>query len=308
MIYMRLIFLFGMALVTLQCQSSNNANNAMSSTPNVTDWQGHRGARGLLPENTIPSMLKALEYPVTTLECDLAVTRDSQLVLSHEPWMSAEICSHPDGRPVSEEEAEELLIFQMSLAEVQSFDCGKRGHPRFTRQVAMPSIKPTLSQMVESVDAYCVKNSLPQPRFNIEIKSEPEWYGARCPEPGTFARLVLQNLDRLGITERTCVQSFDPQVLNALHAQNPAVITAFLVENTDGVEANLKRLSFVPTIYSPDYKLLQGDIVTLLHNKSMKVIPWTVNTAESMQVLLQWGVDGIITDYPDLIPALKSAR
>jgi glycerophosphoryl diester phosphodiesterase len=305
MIRLQMSLFCGLALLFLQCQPVNNTNTTMSATPIATDWQGHRGARGLLPENTIPAMLKALEYPVTTLECDLAVTSDSQLVLSHEPWMSAEICSHPDGKPVTDAEAEQLLIYQMPLSKVKTFDCGKRGHPRFPRQMAMPAIKPALAQMVEAVDAYCKAQHRSLPNFNIEIKSEPEWYGQRCPEPKVFARLLLQELNRLGITARTCIQSFDPAVLNEVHAQAPEVITAFLVENPEGVEANLQRLTYTPPIYSPDYKLLQADIVTVLHKKSMKVIPWTVNDPETMQTLLKWGVDGIITDYPDLIPKAK---
>jgi glycerophosphoryl diester phosphodiesterase len=95
------------------------------------DWQGHRGCRGLLPENSIPAFLKAVELGVTTLELDLAVSRDSQLIVSHEPWMNDVICLNADGSAVEKGEGEKLLIWQMTAEEVQKCDCGSRGNPRF---------------------------------------------------------------------------------------------------------------------------------------------------------------------------------
>jgi len=265
------------------------------------DWQGHRGARGLAPENSLPGFQKTLEYPVTTLELDLAVSRDSQLVVSHEPWFSASICSHPDGRPVGEEEEQELNIFEMVYAEVAAFDCGSRGHPRFPDQQRLPTKKPLLHEVVALADSICKDQDRPLVNFNIEIKSKPEWDGKYTPGPEIFSRLVLAEVKRLGIEARSCIQSFDPRVLEVIHSRQPAQNLAFLVEDPASLEEHLSRLGFLPDIYSPMHTLLTKNVVVRAHEKELRVIPWTVNDPTTMKSLIQMGVDGIITDYPNLI-------
>lgn len=270
------------------------------------DWQGHRGARGLLPENTVPSFLKALEYPqVKTLELDLAVSRDSLLVVSHEPWMSHHICSHPDGRPVTEEEEDELILFRMPYDSIRKYDCGSRGNERFPEQKAMPAHKPLLSEVVQAVDEYCEKNNRPRPRYNIEIKFEPEYVGVKAPDAETFARLVLEEITRLGIRERSCVQCFDVAPLQHLHRMAPELFTALLIDNAHGVAANLEALGYTPDAYSPYYKLVTANVVDTVHEKGMALIPWTVNDTTAMKALIALGVDGIITDYPNWIGAVE---
>ncbi len=269
------------------------------------DWQGHRGARGLLPENTIPSFLKALEYPrVTTLELDLAVSQDSLLVVSHEPWMSHHICSHPGGREVAEAEEDELLLFQMPYDSIKQYDCGSRGNARFPQQQPLPLPKPLLRDVVRAVDRYCEDKGRENPRFNIEIKLQPEYDGIKAPGPEVFARLVLDELQLLAITERSCVQSFDVRPLQALHQMAPAVTTALLIDNPHGVEANLEELGYTPEVYSPNYTLVTANVVKTVHEKGMKIIPWTVNDTTSMKAMIGLGVDGIITDYPNRIEAV----
>jgi len=267
----------------------------------IFDWQGHRGARGLLPENTVSAFLKALEYPVTTLELDLAVSRDSQLIVSHEPWLSHHICSHPDGRPVTEAEEDSLAILQLSYERIQQYDCGSRGNARFPEQEALPAAKPALSEVVAAVRAYCEREGREPPAYNIEIKSRSDWDGVKTPVPDRFARLLLEEVGRLGITELTCVQSFDPRALRAVHRLDPSITTALLVENTRGVAANLEALGYRPAIYSPYYKLLAAGVVDTVHELGMRIIPWTVNDPVEMRTLIDLGVDGIITDYPNRI-------
>jgi glycerophosphoryl diester phosphodiesterase len=265
------------------------------------DWQGHRGCRGLLPENSIPAFLKALELGVTTLELDLAVSRDSQLIVSHEPWLNHDICLKADGSPITKEEAEKLLIWQMTAAQVQQCDCGSRGNPRFKEQKAMRTVKPTLRQVVEAVRKQADFLRKPMPLFNIEIKSQPNFDEKRTPSVSTFAKLVFNEIQALHIADRTCVQSFDPRSLEAIHQLDPKQTTALLVENADGLAANLKRLTFKPTIYSPFYLLINKTTVDSCHSRQMKVIPWTVNDTGAMRQLINMDVDGIITDYPDRI-------
>lgn len=274
------------------------------------DWQGHRGARGLLPENTLPAFAHALTYPaIKTLELDLAVTKDQQLVVSHEPWMAALICSHPDGSPVSEEEEQSLIIHQMTLAEVQSFDCGLRGNANFPEQDARPTRKPTLAAMVEMAEQVAQDLNRPLPFYNIEIKSLPEWDEEYTPLPEAFARLLLQELARLGIAERTTIQSFDVRSLQAVRQQAPAQTLAYLVANKNTLEQNLDTLGFLPDIYSPYYLLCTPELTQILHQQNILLIPWTVNAPQEMKRLIEMGVDGIITDYPNRInPALSGLK
>ena len=108
------------------------------------DLQGHRGARGLRPENSIPAFIIALDSGVTTVELDLAITKDKQIVVSHEPWMSSSICLQPDGSAISEKDQKSFNIYQMDYEEVRQFDCGSKGHDGFPDQVKLPTTKPLL--------------------------------------------------------------------------------------------------------------------------------------------------------------------
>lgn len=294
------------ALVYAGCgtdSSTSSGEKEKITTMQSFDWQGHRGARGLLPENTVPAFLLALEYPqLTTLELDIAVTKDSQLIVSHEPWMSHHICSFPDGRAVTEADETELSIFQMTAEEVLQYDCGSRGNDRFPEQKSMKVHKPLLAEVVRAAEQRAKDRERALPKYNIEIKSRPEWDGLKSPDPATFARLLLQEVDDLGISDRTCIQSFDTRALEAVHRQDPDMMTAYLVESLDSLEQNLARLSYTPTIYSPYYMLVTGNMVREIHERGMQIIPWTVNETENMTALRDLGVDGIITDYPDRIP------
>ncbi len=285
------------------------ANPPADKTPESTmekppfDWQGHRGARGLAPENSIPAFLLALEYPeITTLELDLAVSKDSILVLSHEPWMSHAICLQPGGAPITEEEEKKFSIFNMTYEEIKTFDCGSKGNDRFPEQKPMAVYKPALSEVVAAVEARCKTLGRQPVRYNIEIKSAPELDGVFTPAPAGFARLVLNEVKRLNVHDRTCIQSFDIRSLQAVRQLDDSVTIAFLIENAKGLDENLADLGFVPQVFSPYYLVLSPNLVNLIHEKKMLAIPWTVNDSATMQGLINMGVDGIITDYPDRIP------
>jgi len=272
-----------------------------SPLPENFDWQGHRGARGLLPENSIPAFLKALEFPLRTLEMDVVISADSQVVVSHEPWMSHEICKHPNGRPVLPAEENALNILEMNYARIQEYDCGSRGNRAFPGQEAQKVKKPLLSEVVKAVQRYCSEHNREPPQYNIEIKSRPQWDDYLTPPPETFARLLLQTLDALAIADRSCVQSFDPRALRAVRARAPHQTTALLVESPKSVDAQIEELGFTPAIYSPYYKLVSARMVEEAHQRQMQIIPWTVNDSSMMARLIELGVDGIITDYPDRI-------
>lgn len=264
------------------------------------DLQGHRGARGLLPENTIPGFVYALEVGVTTLEMDVVINGDGHAVLSHEPWMSAKICSHADGRPVTISEAKELKLYAMIDSQVSGFDCGSRGHSDFPEQKAMSTVKPLLSDLLQKVAEHEAKSGYNQVLFNIEIKSGPDGDRIFHPEVAEFTDIVIQTLILAGTLERSTIQSFDPRALEAVHKINTNIRTVLLVRNEDGLQENLDRLSFTPTVYSPHYKLVDADLLSGAHKQGIKVIPWTVNEASIMRKLIKLGVNGLITDYPCL--------
>jgi glycerophosphoryl diester phosphodiesterase len=295
---LRFCLVLSLTWLATACGQRIQPNSNMSVT---FDWQGHRGARGLLPENSIPSFLKALEYPILTLELDVVISRDSQVILSHEPWMSADICSKPDGSPVSKDEEQSLNLFQLTAAEIRSYDCGNRGNSRFPQQQAMTVHKPSLNEVVKAVRQYCQEHNRAEPFYNIEIKSRPEWDNIFTPDPATFATLVVTEVQRLKLGERACIQSFDVRALQSVHRIDPTLTLAYLIENTDGLEQNLQKLGFIPQIYSPYHKLVDATLVTQTHAQQMRLIPWTVNDTSDMRTLMKLGVDGIITDYPDYI-------
>ncbi len=268
------------------------------------DLQGHRGARGLLPENSIPAFLHALDLGVTTLEMDAAINAEGHVVVSHEPWMSAKICSHSDGRKITQSEEKNLRIYAMSDQELASFDCGSRGHPDHPRQQAMPVAKPLLTDVFRAVAAQAEvsnRNARFGPvLFNIEIKSRPEGDRIFHPEVMEFASALYRVVKEHKLIKETTIQSFDIRALEAMHEIEPQIAISLLVENRQGLQQNLARLSFTPQVYSPDFKLLDRAQIKAAHAQNIKVIPWTINDEETMRALVEMGVDGLITDYPDL--------
>lgn len=284
--------------------TASKTSEAMSY-PSDFDWQGHRGARGLLPENTIPAFLKALEYPITTLELDVVISSDQKVVISHEPWMSSVICQQPDGTAIPEGADQEFRLYEMPYSEIATFDCGSTGHAGFPEQAPMSVSKPLLDSLFPAVARYCQEHDRPLPNYNIEIKSRPEWDNTLTPPPAEFAKLVLTVIEQAGVRARVCIQSFDDRSLRAVRDLDPDLTTAWLVADSDGLEANLEELGFLPTIYSPYYKLLTANVVREAHEQGLQVIPWTINEVEEMRALIAMGVDGIITDYPDRIEQIS---
>ncbi len=273
------------------------------------DVQGHRGARGLKPENTVPAFLTALDYGVTTLELDVVITKDKQVVVSHEPWMNFAICTTPDGQPIKEKDEKKFNIYQLTYQQVKQFDCGSIGNPRFPEQEKIKTIKPLLSDVIVAAENHIKSFTKYEVDYNIEIKSEKELDGTFQPSPEEFSDLIYTLIDQYLPLSRVVIQSFDFRVLKYWHTKYPEVRLAALVENEKGVEENLKDLGFTPSIYSPYFKLLTKEIVKDLRTKvvssnekklqKMRVIPWTVNEEKDMLAIKGMGVDGFITDYPN---------
>ncbi|MFN7438081.1 MAG: glycerophosphodiester phosphodiesterase family protein [Bacteroidota bacterium] len=273
------------------------------------DVQGHRGARGLKPENTIPAFLTALDYGVTTLELDVVITKDKKVVVSHEPWMFSGICLTPNGNTISEKDEKRYNIYELTYEEVKKFDCGSIGNARFPEQEKIKISKPLLSDVIVAAETHIKSYTRYEVDYNIEIKSEKELYGKFQPYPEEFSDLVFNLIDQYLPLDRVVIQSCDFKVLQYFHEKYPQVRMAALVENEKSAEANLKELGFIPSIYSPYFRLLDNNTVKELKTKvvssdekkprNMRVIPWTVNEEKDMLALKGMGVDGFITDYPN---------
>jgi len=270
------------------------------------DKEGHRGCRGLMPENTIPAMLKAIELGVTTLETDAIITKDKKVVLSHEPFFNHEIATKPDGSLVTEKEEKSLNIYQMDYAQVKKFDVGLRPHPRFPKQQKLAVAKPLLSDMINAVEQYCAANHRKLPFYNIETKSQPATDDQYHPRPPEFVELLVAVIKEMKIESRAIIQSFDPRTLQYLHEHYPEFKTALLIEDFDKktFALQLKDLGFIPTIYSPAFSLVTPLLVKQCKDAGISLIPWTVNELEKIKELKKMGVNGVISDFPDLFAQL----
>lgn len=284
------------------CKPAKKEPATVDKISQTFDLQGHRGCRGLLPENTIPAFMKALTIGVNTLEMDVVISADRQVVLSHEPFFNHEITTKPNGALVLEGEEKSLNLYRMDYAEIRRFDVGLRPHPRFLKQEKIPAYKPRLAEVFDSVKHWCNQNKQPLPFFNIETKSRPSTDTIYHPAPAEFVDLLVATIQEAGVAEKCIIQSFDIRTLQYLHQQHPEIATALLVEATEGrgLKALIDELGFIPTIFSPDFLLVSAELVKECHQMGMKIVPWTVNDAEEMNRLKEMGIDGLITDYPNL--------
>ena len=269
------------------------------------DIQGHRGCRGLLPENTIPGFLHALELGVTTLELDVVISKDRQVVVSHEPWMHHQICSHPDGSPVKAADKSRTNIYSLTALEAKTYDCGKRRHPNYPGQQTIAISKPLLTEVFTAVEIHCADHERPMPHFNIEIKSYPGWYDSYCPQPPESVRIVLETIAGAEQLPICVLQSFDFEVLREIKKQNQSIPVSMLVSRPSSFRRHIRSLGFYPEVYSPSYKFLSKRRIRKAQEQGIQVIPWTINSEKHMRKLIRRGVNGIITDYPDIAMRLK---
>ncbi|HET8860500.1 glycerophosphodiester phosphodiesterase family protein [Marivirga sp.] len=270
------------------------------------DWQGHRGARGVYPENTWAAFQYAIDQNMTTLEMDVVITKDEEVVLSHEPFLNHKICLDSAGNPISEAEEKNWNIYQMTYNELQKFDCGSIPNPDFPHQKPVSSPKPLLYDIIKKTIAYCEKEGKELPHMNVEIKYEDGMQNVYHPDIRKFNNLVFKVLFMEYPKDKWNIQSFDFDVLKHFHKTYPKVPLAALVYESGAWEKQFEELGFIPEIYSPYHHLVDKKMVTALHEKGVKIIPWTVNEEKDASRLLKIGVDGIITDYPDLADKFRN--
>lgn len=287
-------------LAFIACKSSQKMNS--NQLPKNFDTQGHRGCRGLLPENTLPAMMHALAMGVVTLEMDVVMSKDGKVLLSHEPFFNHEISTGPDGQDINKSNEKQHNIFSITYDEVARYDVGLKPHPRFPSQQKMAAVKPLLSAVFDSVKAYMITARRPFPYFNIETKTQPATDNIFHPAPQAFVEALMKIIIEKEMQEYVIIQSFDFRTLQYLHKHYPAIKTALLIEADDkrSIDEQLQTLGFIPNIYSPAHQLVNTTLVSYCHNKQMKIIPWTVNDKKRMDELIAMDVDGIISDYPNL--------
>ncbi len=297
---MKTIAFFLIVLFFTACHTSKMNT---SYTIKNFDVQGHRGCRALLPENTIPAMLKAIDLGVTTLEMDIVFTKDNVAIVSHEPFFNHEITTKPDGTFVTAEEEKNYNIYKMTFAETQRYDAGLKPHPRFATQQKIKIEKPSLSALIDSVENYTIKQKRQKIFYNIETKTLPQTDNVFHPAPATFVDMLMNIVIKKGVESRVIIQSFDLRTLQYLHKKYPLIQTALLSEagNKSSFRKQIKDLGFLPNIYSPDQQLVNMNLINACHQKNIKIIPWTVNDKTTIASFKKMGVDGIITDYPNLL-------
>lgn len=261
---------------------------------------GHRGCRGLFPENTVPAFLHALALGVDALELDVVISADNQVVVSHEPWLGAHLGSSPAGLPISTDSEHAYNLYHLPYADIRQCRVGVLPQPHFPQQQLVPTYRPLLREVLLATEAACQQLGRPPVNYAIEIKSAPATEGVYHPAPAAFIDLVLSACSP-AILARTTLLSFDPRVLQAARHLHPHVVVCLLTETSFTPATVFEELGFVPEVFGPDYQLLTRETTHALKQQypGLRVICWTLNAVADLIEIANWGVAGITTDYPD---------
>ncbi len=275
------------------------AVNTFAQTAAEFDIEGHRGARGLVPENTIPSFIKAVELGVNTLELDVVISKDGKVVVSHEPFFSSVISLDSNGNPITKEKEKDYNLYKLTYSEIKTFDVGSLGNKDFPEQQKMKVHKPLLGEVFKEVGKYVRRNNLKAVRYNIEIKSDAAGDDIFHPLPAKFAAMVYDEIKRAKMENFVIVQSFDVRSLQEMKRIAPKMPLALLVGDKSGVEKSIEKLGFNPDTYSPHFSLVNQEVVEFCRARRIKIVPWTVNEIADLERMKTYQLDGIITDYPN---------
>ncbi|MBW0433441.1 glycerophosphodiester phosphodiesterase [Leptospira yasudae] len=314
-------FLFEIFFVVLfyaaatSCSSAPIVNKPLDG---ILDLQGHRGARGLKPENTWPAFEEAIRYGMTTLELDTVLTKDKKIVIHHDSETNPTICQKKDRTPISS-----VSLYDLTLAELKQLDCGTKKNPKYPEQVSVPGTELiTIEEFFALVANAEKKNpNRPKLKFNIETKF-PNDDKAQLPmeKVRDHVTLLVKAIEDAKVADRTTIQSFYIQALPIVKEKNPKIKTSALFSLTyfqgalmklgfgNSIRENAlkKTIEVKADIISPYFLYVTETFVQEAHSHKISVIPWTVNEPDEMRKLIDAGVDGIISDYPDrLIQAIK---
>jgi len=280
--------------------------NACKSTKPMTAQQelptfykvGHRGTRGLMAENTIPSMIKAIETGANTIEFDVHITKDGQVVVYHDASFNPAYTTMPDGSEIPAASRSQYTFYKMDYSRIREFVIGEKPYAEFPEQQRIRSYAPLLSEMIDYLEAYTKAHHLPGVVYLLEIKSSAKTDGVEQPAPEEYIDklMAVKNLQPLG--KRLIIQSFDTRPLQVIHKRFPQITLGFLTYDKEIKPAQqLELLGFTPQFYNPFYQFTTPELLSLCHGKNIQVVPWTVQEAAEMKRLKAMGVDGIISDY-----------
>jgi glycerophosphoryl diester phosphodiesterase len=277
---------------------------SQTNSPGTFDLQGHRGARGHAPENTLPGFERALAIGVDTLELDVGVTRDGVVVIHHDRRLNPDLARGADGKWI---EAPGPTIHSLTYAQLERYDVGRiRPGSEYAKQFAhqQPIDGTRIPRLAELFEL--VKKS--EVRFNIETKLSPDAPDETMP-PEPFARALLAEVRKAGVERRTTIQSFDFRTLAVVQREASVIRTAYLTSGKKGEPVPRMVHEARGAIWSPDFRDLDARARSVARELGLQVIPWTVNNPADIARVLDMKVDGIISDYPDRVrEALKASR
>ena len=269
----------------------------------IVDVQAHRGGMGLYPEESLAAMLNAVDLGVNTLEMDLCITADKQVVLSHDLYFHPRYATRPDGTSVNPGDPR-VYLYQLPYEEILKWDVGLKENPDWPEKHCQKAVKQRASEVISAVEAYCREKGLAPMKYNIEIKSDVDYdggvEGTDWPEYHEFTDLCMAVLDSLDLGDRLIVQCFDERSLNYIHEKYPGHILAYLVEGWEkDYDEYMSKLDFLPEWLSPPHENVDADLVERARADGMKIVTWTVDDKDEMRRLIDLGVEAIISNYPD---------
>ena len=281
-------------------------NISIASQPHRPEIHGHRGCRGLRPENTLSAFLHAAALGVDVVELDVVISQDQQVVVSHEPWLSAKLGRDALGQLIDPAQEQRYNLYQLPYATIQGCALGEWPHPDFPAQQPVLSYRPLLRDVVQKVTAASqhLGRSI---GFSVELKSSPEGDTIFHPKPAQFVDLVVAELQATDVVGRTTLLSFDPRILQVARQCYPDFALCLLVEASLPPIAKLfDSLGFEPEALGPDFHLLSTVVVQSMRAAypRLRLGPWTVNSPEELATVLEWRTDSITTDYPDRLASL----
>ncbi|MDR2127415.1 MAG: calcineurin-like phosphoesterase C-terminal domain-containing protein [Prevotellaceae bacterium] len=266
------------------------------------DVQAHRGGTGIMPENTVEAMINAINLGVNTVEIDLNISKDRKVIVSHDPWMNYTFVTRPDGKEIAKNETKNYNLYSMTYDSIAKYETGLKPHPDFPNQKKIKTHIPLVADLIDSVENYTERNKLSPIFYNIEIKSATGKDNVFSPAYEEFCDLVMEVLLSKNIGNRLIVQSFDTRALNYLNKKYPDLKLSYNVEaGNDNFEENIAKLNFIPAYYSPNFNLVNESLIRKCKQSGMKIVVWTVDKPEDIEKMINFKVDAIISNYPDIV-------
>ena len=248
---------------------------------------GHRGCRGVYPENTIEGFKKAIEFGVDGIELDVVVNKNQELVISHESYIDTSYCL------TNKINNESLNIYKMNISEIQDIDCGSKFVKEFPNQLKVKEKKPTYKEFKKELIDY-------QGDILFEIKCDNDLVNEYFPDYEKYAKIIFEETRYSRHFDKIHFMSFDYRILNELFKIMPDSKYIYLSSNKE-FEKQMKLLNFEPFGVGIDFNIISQKTIDLVHEKKQVIYGWTINDEENSKSLTSMGLDGVITDYPNII-------